>query len=335
MQPEAVRATDRVPHGGTANRDLTEFSANVNPEHPSGVESIYADAFDEARRYPDDRYEAFREAAAGAVGCAPASVVPTAGGLAAIRLATATAVEPGDRVLVPEPSFGEYAREVRLQGGEPRFVAHDELLDVDPGDAAMAIVCTPNNPTSEAADPDALTALAARCRAAETTLLVDEAFLGFTALPSMAGTDGVIVARSLTKLYGLPGLRAGYAVATGDHRTLLESARSPWTLGAPAARVGTYCLRQREFVRQTRSRVREERRRLRESLADEYEVFPSDAPFVLLGVGDRDVEALVRRCREQGIAIRDATTFGGLDSHVRVAVRTRAENDRLVEVLTA
>jgi L-threonine-O-3-phosphate decarboxylase len=334
MQPDTVRATERVPHGGTADTELLEFSANVNPERPPGVQSVYEDALEDATRYPDDQYESFREAAAAVVDCDPRKIIPTSGGLAAIRLAIATTVTSGDHVLVPTPSFSEYAREVRLQGGEPRFVAHDELLDTDPADATLAIVCTPNNPTGEAADSEALAEFAKRCRERETTLLVDEAFLGFTDRESMAGTDGVVVARSLTKLYGLPGLRAGYAVATEDHRAKLRTARQPWALGTPAARVGTHCLRQREFVEQTRTRVREERAWLHEALAPEYDVFPSEAPFLLLGVGDRDVATLVARCRKGGVAIRDATTFRGLDLHVRVAVRTRAANERLVAVLS-
>jgi L-threonine-O-3-phosphate decarboxylase len=333
MQPEAVRDTGRVPHGGTANREVLEFSANVNPEQPPGVRERYESALEPARRYPDDGYDAFREAAADVLDCVPGQVVPTPGGLAAIRLAIATSIEPGDEAIVPAPSFSEYAREVRLQGGEPRFVSHDELLAIDPGDAALAIVCTPNNPTGEAADPEALVTVAERCLAEGTTLLVDEAFLEFTELPSMAGAEGTIVARSLTKLYGLPGLRVGYAVATGEQLDLLQTARQPWALGTPAERVGTHCLRQRGFVRRTRERVRRERARLREGLSGPYDVFPSDAPFLLLGVGDRDVGTLVDRCLEQGVAIRDATTFRGLDAHVRVAVRRPQANDRLLEVL--
>jgi len=162
MQPEAVRATEQVPHGGTADRELLEFSANVNPERPPGVREVYEEALEPARRYPDDGYEAFREAAATVVDCAPADVVPTPGGLAAIRLAVATTIEPGDETIVPVPSFSEYAREVRLQGGEPRYVSHDELLSVAPGDAELAIVCTPNNPTGEATEPDALAEFAER-----------------------------------------------------------------------------------------------------------------------------------------------------------------------------
>lgn len=333
MDSNSVRAGDRVPHGGDSDPDVLDFSANTNPRVPNGTEKVYAAAFDDARRYPDDGYPAFREAAAAVVGCDAVDVVPTPGGLAAIRLAIATQVDPGDSVLVPVPGFSEYAREVKLQGGEPSFVAHDQLVEADPSAHAMAVVCTPNNPTGEAANPGALRAFAERCRDAGTELLVDEAFLDYTDLPSMAGTDGVVVARSLTKLFGLPGIRMGYAVATGARRDDLATARRAWNLSTPAAAVSAYCLRQREFVQEIREQVETERARMQTALATEYEVFRSDAPFLLLDVGDRDVEAVVSRARDRSVAIRDATTFRRLDSHVRVAVKDRAANDQLLEAM--
>jgi threonine-phosphate decarboxylase len=333
MDPANLGSVDCVHHGGTDERDLLEFSANTNPDVPPGTQAVYENAFDRARRYPDDDYPDFRAAAADTLGVDPAGIVPTPGGLAAIRLAIATTVEAGDEVLVPAPSFGEYAREVKLQGGEPTFVAHDRILDADPADATLAIVCNPNNPTGTAYDHDALSEFAGRCRESGTALLVDEAFLGFTDRPSMAGVEGVVVARSLTKLYGLPGIRAGYAVATGNLLDRLETGRRAWSLSTPAAAVGAHCLDSEAFVARTRERVANERRRMREVLDERFEVVPSDAPFLLLDVSEGSVEAVVESAREGGIAIRDATTFRGLDSHVRIAVRAPAANDRLLEVL--
>ncbi|WP_195892497.1 pyridoxal phosphate-dependent aminotransferase [Halopiger goleimassiliensis] len=344
MDPESVRNTPRVPHGGETDPDLLDFSANTNPRTPDGVAEVYADALESARRYPDDDYPDFRAAAADAIGCPESAVVPTAGGLDAIRLAMAVTLEPGDEVLLPYPSFGEYAREARLQGATARFVRYDELLSVGTRsadeialleDCALAVVCTPNNPTGEAADPGALEAFVDRCAEAGTTVLVDEAFLGYTDLPSAATLEreSVIVARSLTKLYGLPGLRAGYVVAFGDRREALESARRAWSLGTPAAEVGAYCLRQESFVRETRERVASERDRVRAALEGRFDVVPSDAPYLCCDVGDRDVSAVVASAREAGVAIRDATTFRGLDSHVRVAIKDREANDRLLAAL--
>jgi L-threonine-O-3-phosphate decarboxylase len=335
---EAVRATGRVPHGSSDDPDVLDFSANINTRVPDGVRAAYEAALDKARSYPPDDYPDFRAAAADYVGCDPAGVVPTPGGLAAIRLAVAVTVGSDDSALVPAPSFGEYAREVKLQGGEPTFVAHDDILDADPAPHALAVVCNPNNPTGEAYDADALRAFARRCRAAGTTLLVDEAFLGFTDEPSLAGEPGVVVARSLTKLFGFPGLRAGFAVASGPSGAtdglydLLATARPAWSLGWPAARVGRVSMRDEAFVAATRERVASERAYLRAHLSDQFRVRESDAPFLLVDVG-RDPTPLVERARERGVVVRDATTFRGLDTHVRVAVKERAANDRLLAAL--
>ena len=333
MNRERAAALGREPHGSSDDPDLLDFSANANPAVPDGVERVYRATFERARTYPPEPPEAFRRAAADYVGCDPESVVPTPGGLAAIRLAVALAVDEGDTALLPAPSFGEYAREVRLQGGEPSFVDADRVLDADPSGHALAVVCTPNNPTGTGYDRDALLAFAERCRAAGTVLLADEAFLGFTGRASLAGTDGAVVARALTKLFGLPGVRAGFAVATGDLGASLRGARRTWNLGAPALATGEFCLRQEAFVRETRERVRRERERLRAALAERYEVSPSEAPFLLLDVSDRDADRVIERARERGVAIRDARSFRGLSSHVRVAVRRPAENDRLLAAL--
>ena len=345
MDNEAVArlAGTEVVHGSSDDPDTLDFSANVNPEVPDGVAEAYAGALDEARTYPPEDYPEYRRAAARYVDCDADAVIPTAGGLAAIRLAVAVTVDPGDRALVPAPSFGEYAREIELQGGETVSVAHDAVLDRDPEEFTLAILCNPNNPTGDAYESAALAEFAERCRAAGTVLLVDEAFLGFTDRPSLAGEPGVVVTRSLTKLFGLPGLRAGFAVATGELRERVRTAAITWGLGWPAAVVGAHCMDSPEFVAATRDRVASERERLRaafgaDSRVSVYEPDPpmgdASAPFLLLDCGSEEgAEALLSRARTAGIELRDARSFTGLDTHVRVAVRTAAEHDRLLEAL--
>jgi len=227
---------------------------------PTAPRTSSGESFADARRYPDDAFPQFRRAAAAYVGCDPDAVVPTAGGPAAIRLAIQTTVSSGDSVLVPFPSFGEYAREVRLQGAEPVFVAHEELLDAALDDHAMAIVCNPNNPTGEVADADALDRFAARCRDGGRRFSSTRRSSGSRTGPPLAGADGVVVARSLTKLFGLPGLRAGFAVATGDHRARLETARCPGRSGRPPPRPErTACVRRRSSTTREHGSSRSER----------------------------------------------------------------------------
>ena len=332
MDPRMLDELDRVPHGGTAEPRRLDFSANTNPTSPPGTVAVYESAFSAARRYPADDYCEFRAAAAEYVGVEGRQIIPTAGGLAGMRLVFSVLVDAGDSVAIPAPSFGEYAKEVKLQGGQPRFVDYDEITSVDPADHELVVVCNPNNPTGTAYCPARLHELAARCRDAGTTLLVDEAFLDFTPDPSLAGTEGVVVARSLTKIFGLPGLRAGFLVATGRLRERLDVARPAWGLSTPASAVGAHCLGAPDFIEATRLRVDREREWLADRLADRFSVHASEAPFLLLET-DQPAGEVVDEARSNGVAIRDATTFRGLDSHVRVAVKRRHENEQLVDAL--
>jgi histidinol-phosphate/aromatic aminotransferase/cobyric acid decarboxylase-like protein len=333
MDPGSALDVDHVAHGGTDDSSLLDFSAGVNPAVPSGVAPSFESSLSASRRVPLDDHAEFRTAAASHLDCEPRQVVPVAGCVGGLRLALGVTVEPGDSVLVPEPACGEYAREARLQGASVGHAPVDELPARDPAPHAAVVASHPNNPTGHAYDDAALRAYAERCRDAGTRLLVDETFLGFTDRPSLAGTPGVVVVQSLTNLFGLPGLRAGVAAAVGDLRERLERARGTWTVSVPAVSVTTDCLARDEFLASTRSRVRAERDRLVERLsALGFDVHPGVGPLVLFAT-DRRVVVLKERTREHGIAVRDATTYRGLDSHVRVTVRRPEENDRLVRAL--
>jgi threonine-phosphate decarboxylase len=333
VDPDAIDSVPAAVHGSSDDPDLLDFSANTNPRSPEGIAAVYEQARACSTHLSSNPAAAVCERAAAYVGCDPSAVVPTHGGVAALRLALAVTVTPDDSVLVPAPSFSEYAREVRLQGGTPSFVPEEQVTSADPAGHALAIVCRPNNPTGRLQDEDALRSFLTRCREQDTPVLLDEAFLDFTDDESLAGTPGVVVVRSLTKMFGLPGLRAGFAVATGKLGDRLQTASQPRAVSTPALAVGAHCLAQDEFVAETRQRVRAERRRLREALSEQFDVAPSAAPFLLLDVGERDVDALLSHARRHDVVLRDARSFRRLDSHVRVAVRLPEENERLLEVL--
>jgi len=132
---------------------------------------------------------------------------------------------------------------VRLQGGEPAFVAADAVLDADPADHALAVVCAPNNPTGTDYERAELEGFAARCRGRHAPAR-RRGVPRVHRSPLARGEEGVVVARSLTKLFGLPGIRAGFAVATGKFGAALERARRPWNVSVPALATGAHCMRQ-------------------------------------------------------------------------------------------
>lgn len=334
MDRGSLLDVDQVAHGGTADHDVLDFGAAVNPAHPTGVASVYESSLSAAKRLPMDDYAEFRTAAAERLVCEPRNVVPVAGVFDGLRQSMEVSVDPGDSVLMPVPACGEYDREVRLQGGTPEFVPTAAVLDADPEGHAAAIVDNPTDPTGRIRDPDALCAFAERCREAGTTLVVDERFLGFVDEPSVAGTPGTVAVHSVTNVYGLPGLRAGVVVATGDTRERLERARGTYTISSPAAAVATHCLGEEEFRQRTVERVRAERPRLVDRLDSlGFDVVDGEGPLVLFSMGGVGIEAVLAATRARDIAVRDARTYRGLDDHVRLTVRRPTENDRLIDAL--
>jgi len=101
VDPDAIDAVTRVPHGGESNPELVDFSANTNPRRPGGVARVYEAALAAAGRYPGDEYYAFRAAAAEYIGVTGTEIIPTAGGLAGMRLLCSIVIDSGDSVAIP------------------------------------------------------------------------------------------------------------------------------------------------------------------------------------------------------------------------------------------
>lgn len=333
MKRDTILDAPHVPHGGSPTKGAIDFSANINPHIPNGTKEKYLEAIDDARSYPPEPPSAFIDAAADYLGVSPTTVIPTAGGLAGIRLTLETLISPDERVAIPYPSFSEYEREATLQGCQIEFVPHDEILTINPTDFDACFVCNPNNPTGDTYTPASLRAFADKCTTTDTLLIVDEAFLGFTDQPTMASAPNTIVIRSLTKLFGLPGLRAGFIIAPDPYAELISTARRPWNLGTPALSVGSYVMQQDSFIETTIDRTRTERKRLCEQLSEQYIVSQSNAPFLLLEPEHTSLDTLIDACRNEGLIIRDARSFRGLNNHCRIAIRTPTENDQLISVL--
>ena len=336
-----MTAVAPVPHGGTADPAILDFSANTNPAIPVGVRGVFSQSFDRCTRYRTS-HPGYTAAVADHCGCPQGWVLPTGGGIAALSTAITALTDPGAVVTIAGPTFGEYARLVRVAGGSVRPVALLDLAAADVSASDLIIICTPNNPCGRLIPIDRRDRLLEVAATEEVPVLIDEAFIDFTAVPSAAGHPAAIVARSETKVFGLPGLRAGALIVPPRYREKVEAVQDPWSIGTPAAMVAAFCLQQTEFITATRQRVALERARMRTALTPAFEVSPSAAPFLLcrprhpstIGVDPADpVGGLCRRAAAAGMAIRDARSFDGYDEHIRIAVRRPHENDQLLSVL--
>jgi histidinol-phosphate aminotransferase len=316
---------------------LIDLAVNVRPgTPPEWLRARLAQSLGGLAAYP--KPDAARAAVADRHGRAPAEVLLTAGGAEAFTL-IARAFAPA-RAVVVHPQFTEPEAALLAAGhGVERVLLRPEdgfVLDpaVVPRDADLVVVGNPTNPTSVLHPAAAVAALARPGR----ILVVDEAFLD--AIPgeaeSLAAADlpGLIVVRSLTKTWGLAGLRIGYCLAAPDLVTALARVQPHWSVSAPALVAAEVCSTPAALA-EAADAAREiaiDRGHLVRRLAEIGLAVAGDpqAPFVLVPVADG--AAVRAELRAAGFAVRRGDSFPGLGPDwIRLAVRDTATTDALIE----
>lgn len=329
-----------------------DFSQNINPLGPpaGALEAAREALRTGAGSYPDPEYPHLRAALAGYLAVPPGLILPTNGGAEALFLAARVALDlaaaTGREALVLEPTFSEYAAAARAAGfGTERRIVRREAsgFRLDPSalddldGVGLVFLCNPNNPTGGVLQRVEVLRLAEKVAAAGAVLVVDEAFVDFAPEESVAnevgGFDGrLLVARSFTKFFAIPGLRLGALISSGTERA--RAYQPSWPVNAVSAAAGTVAARDGAFAEKTLAEVA----RLRERLAADLEplpgltVYPGAANFLLL----RGPEGLVEALAQEGVLVRGCAPFMGLGpDYLRVAVRGEARNARLVAALRA
>lgn len=294
---------------GINPRDVLDFSANIHPfGAPPGALDAAREALSHAHRYPSPRGEPLRTRLSERVG---AEVVLGNGATELLRAALAGC----RRVWVRAPSYLGYN-----EAAWPAEVLHGDGTQAVAGDAV--VVGRPNNPDGRLPTREEVRAL---CRPG-VRVVVDESFLGFTMEPSCVGLPGVVVVTSMTKTFGIPGLRLGWA--TGIDPRAVDT----WAVNGPALAAGLACLDAWTWPRDIEL---DSWRSLLHGHLGEIGLVSGAANFLLLRLPTPTGPSLRDRLlREHGVLVRDASNFAGLDRrHIRVAVRTPTENTRLLEAL--
>ncbi len=333
----AFRGPDLSHHGDVeTGPDLLDFAVNVYAgPRPDWLDEALHASLDDAVAYPDA--SAARAALAARHGLSPEAVLPTAGASEAFDLVAR--LRPWRRPVVVHPQYtGPHASltaaghtvGVVLCHADDDFALHPDAV---PEDADLVVVGNPTNPTGVLHPASVLRRLLRPGR----VVLVDEAFLD--AVPgepeSLAGRPqpGLLVSRSLTKHWSIPGVRAGYLLGEPALITNVARLQIPWSVSAPALAAMRVCSQDRAV---DESKLRAEqlaswRAGLVSALTARGVPFvPGIAPYVLARVG----HGLHAALRDNGIAVRRADTFPGLDdSWVRIAVRPPELTDRLLAAL--
>ena len=323
------------------------LNANESPWPPLPVDASW-------NRYPDPQPAPLLEALAGLYGVGREQVLVGRGSDEGIDLLVRAFCAAGrDAILISPPTFGMYALCARVQGAGivEAPLRRDFSLEVEAVLAAvtpavrLVFVCAPNNPTG-AGVPRAAILRLADALAGSALLVVDEAYAEFSD-PQPAGGSvaeclarhpNLVVLRTLSKAWGLAGVRIGALLADARLVALLRKLMPPYPLPTPCVEAALRVLSW-QGGQATRDRigiVRAERTRLAVALAQcgcVREVLPSQANF--LCVRFRDAAAVAGALLGAGVVVRDVRRHPMLGDALRISIGTPGENDRVLEVLQA
>jgi histidinol-phosphate aminotransferase len=327
---------------GVDPSELVELSSNENPHGPSPAarEAIEAGA-GEVNHYPKSAHTDLTRRVADEWGVDPTQVWLSPGADGALDYLARAVLDPGDRVLTPDPGFAYYPMSARnhhgtvatydLKRADGFAQTPETVLSAYEGERIVYLT-SPHNPTGAEFSLEALRELSDAVED-HTLLIVDEAYGEYSETPPAArlledGRDNVAVTRTFSKAYGLAGLRVGYALVPAAWASAYARVNTPFAVNELACRAGLAALTDDEHVETTVETARWSRSYLREHLA--CATFDSAGNFVLCAVGD--ASAVAERAQRAGVIVRDCTSFG-LPDCIRVSTGTRRETKQAVETL--
>ncbi len=350
---EVLEARD-APHGGldyerlrregVSPGEVMDFSVSTNP-FPPHADVAQAASGAAIARYPDSSSGELRSALAELHGVEPDSVLVVNGLAQGIFLCAFAFADRGRTAVIAPPAFGEYKKASELAGAmvaeapsreEEGFAcpAADMEVLVRSRSPSLIWLCSPNNPTGVMSEEEDLRRLLEACRRAGSLLILDEAYINFappgsSALPLMG--PGLIILRSMTKDYGLTGLRLGYILAPAELIRALSALQPPWSVNACAQAAGAAALRRQDYYEAQWNALRKAGQALAAGLAEAgFPPLPSSGNFLLFRAGN--VGDLKEFLWERRMLVRDCASFG-LEGYVRVGVKTPEENGRLLEAM--
>lgn len=350
IYPYLSNLKERV-HGSDSSA-LLDFSINTNPFGPpkkvlefiSGEENLAW-----LTKYPQINAASLKETLAKRLNIGVNQLV--VGNGAAELFFLLPRVLKINKGIVIQPTFGEYepalmaanipVERLYYQITEERFSfpTADLRENLTAGD--LVYICRPNNPTGQSVSREEIAEILALVIEQKANLLIDESFIEFTEEPEgllsyFSEEVPLILVRSLTKFYAIPGLRLGYLIAPSWLTKSLELSRDPWSVNALAQQVGELMLADSEYYQRTRDWVKVEKAWFYQELSRiaGVKIFPSETNFHLLQLENQTIDQLYQYLKSCGIAIRPCSSFLGLNKQFfRMAVLSREDNEVLLREL--
>jgi histidinol-phosphate aminotransferase len=298
----------------------------------------------ELHRYPDPYQTKLRERLAALHNVAAGNVFVGAGSDEVIDLLFRIFCEPlYDNVVIPEPTYGMYRVSANIHNVAVRGslltddfqLAIQDIVSQITDKTKMIFCCSPNNPTGNIISIKDILQL---CTSGDVLVIVDEAYIEFAESPSLtshiADHPNLVVMRTLSKSWGMAGIRLGYCIAHSVIIDFLLKVKAPYNVNSVSAKLALQALDASEDRENVIATIRNERRRLMHRLGSitcVRDVFPSDANFVLVRVNDAG--DIYSKLIQKGIIIRNRSSEPKLQNCVRITVGTPQENDALLSAM--
>ena len=346
-EPGLTMAEVMAEHGLTS---VIKLASNESPYPvlPEVEEVVRAGAVG-LGRYPDAYGRELRALLADQHGVDPAQIALGNGSCELILLAGQALLDPGTSLVHADPSFAIYPHLAAAAGARAEAVpladddGHDlwSMAAAVDADTRLVIVCNPNNPTGVYRSADEIEQFLDAVPE-DLPVLVDEAYNDFVSFPdrgrvlSMARErPNLLVTRTFSKAFGIPGLRVGYAIGSAAWVAALDKVRQPFNTNALAQAAAVAALRRRSVVERRVAELISERSRMEDALERLGVPFTgSQANFVLIGMGATGDDAAVLHgdLLRQGIIVRNGAALG-VPGRLRVTLGTRDENDAFIDAL--
>ena len=312
---------------GLSPGEIVKLGSNENPYGPSpkvakALQSISPE------RYPEP--EDLLAGLADYTGYPEEMIIIGAGMDGVMDTLTRLFLEPGDRSFIPTPTFSYYEILTTMAGAMPVFAPRGSDFRVPlkvPADMKMIFLCSPNNPTGNTTSEEDVKEIV---ESTDSVVFLDEAYVEFADCSHIGLVDkyeNLVVGRTMSKAFGLAGMRLGYALAPEWIADQYQRSAPPFfAITCASVAAGAAALSDLEYMRSSVDKIRHERGRLQ----NEIESHPSQANFLYVKTAEPSHE-VVEKFLRRGIIIRDCRSFRGAgEHHVRVTVGTPEENDRFL-----
>lgn len=344
----------RLKDQGINPDDIIDFSVSINPYpvHPNVLEAVRQCSL---TRYPDTNARELRERIATHENCSAEEILAVSGTSQGIHLIGEAFLEKDSRVLIASPAYSQYEKISRLKKAEIREVISrpddnfnppiekiiDEITNYKPH---IFWICNPNNPTGTYVNRDDMRRIEEAALKTETIVVIDEAYVAFTeeSLRYRDQSANILRLNSMTKDYGIPGLRIGYIHGNPSLLAKIASFQPEWSISEPAQKAGIACLDEGEYYRNTWKEVRLETERFRRCLMKEgLSVYETESNFFMVKLGNREsvpeeakgyAALLEEKLESRNMQIRDCASFG-LPDHVRIGIHSRENNEKLCQAI--